>query len=124
MVLSREQFNRLVAEAVERLPPRFGERMQNVEIVVEDAPTPEDLEGTGVPEGGSLYGLYVGVPLSQRGTWYGNVLPDRIVLFQRPIQAGCRTRWEIRRQIRTTLVHEIGHHFGMSEEELREAGVG
>jgi predicted Zn-dependent protease with MMP-like domain len=124
MVLSREQFTRLVAEAIERLPPRFRERMQNVEVVVEEAPTREDLAGAGVPEGGTLYGLYQGVPLPDRGTWYGNVLPDRIVLFQRPIQARCRTRWEVRREIRTTLVHEIGHHFGLGEAELREAGVG
>lgn len=120
MVVSRAAFRRLVEEALEQLPPAFRQKLENVEIVVEDWPTPEDLRRAGVGPGRTLLGLYTGVPLFQRGTWYGGVLPDRITLFQRPLQALCQTRQELRRQIQMTLLHEIGHHFGFSEEELEE----
>ncbi|MBI2000755.1 MAG: metallopeptidase family protein [candidate division NC10 bacterium] len=120
--LSRAEFEKLVTQAVESLPPRFLERLENVEVMVESAPTREDLEVAGIEPGGTLFGLYQGVPQTQRGTWYGSVLPDRIVIYQRPIEAAARTRREIRKEIRITLMHEIGHHFGLGEDELSEAG--
>lgn len=120
MVVSREAFRCLVEEAIERLPPPFRRRIENVEIVVEDWPAPEDLRGAGVEPGEALLGLYTGIPLFKRGTWYGGVLPDRIALFKQPLQAMCHTRQELRRQILITLMHEIGHHFGLSEEEMEE----
>lgn len=120
--LSRAEFEKLVTQAVESLPPRFLERLENVEVMVESAPTREDLEDAGIEPGRTLFGLYQGVPQTQRGTWYGSVLPDRIVIYQRPIEAIARDRREIRKEIRITLMHEIGHHFGLGEDELSEAG--
>ncbi|MEK6716338.1 MAG: metallopeptidase family protein [candidate division NC10 bacterium] len=120
--LSRAEFEKLVTQAVESLPPRFLERLENVEVMVESAPTREDLEDAEIEPGRTLFGLYQGVPQTQRGTWYGSVLPDRIVIYQRPIEAIARDRREIRKEIRITLMHEIGHHFGLGEDELSEAG--
>ena len=118
----RAEFQKLVARAVELLPPRFLARLENVDVVVEDEPTDEDLDLAGVEPGGTLLGLYHGIPQSERGSWYGNMLPDRIVIYQRPIEAVARNRREIQKEIRITLMHEIGHHFGLGEEELSEAG--
>ncbi len=120
--LSRGEFEILVTQAVESLPPKFLTRLENVEVLVENAPTQEDLDYAGIEPGHTLLGLYQGVPQTQRGTWYGNMLPDRIVIYQRPIEAVARTRRDIRKEIRITLMHEIGHHFGLGEDELSEAG--
>jgi len=122
MVLSRQEFRRLVSEAIASLPPQVAERLQNVEVVVEDRPTREELAVAGVEPSETLFGLYTGTPLTERGSWYGLVLPDKITLYQRSIEEVCRTKREVREQIRTTLMHEIGHHFGLSEDELEEAG--
>jgi predicted Zn-dependent protease with MMP-like domain len=107
---------------VQSLPPKFLERLENVEVVVEDEPTDEDLELAGIEPGGTLLGLYQGVPQSERGSWYGNILPDRIVIYQRPTEEVAGNRREIREEIRITLMHEIGHHFGLDEDALSEAG--
>ena len=120
--LSRAEFERLVARAVRSLPPRFLQRLENVEVVVEREPTEEELDSAGIEPGGTLLGLYQGVPQTQRGTWYGSILPDRITIYQRPIEAVARDRREIRKEIRVTLMHEIGHHFGLGEDALSEAG--
>ncbi|HSB72263.1 MAG TPA: metallopeptidase family protein [Candidatus Methylomirabilis sp.] len=120
--LSRTDFEKLVARAMESLPPRFLAMLQNVEVVVQSRPTYDELEVAGIEPGGTLLGLYQGVPQTQRGTWYGSVLPDRIVIYQRPIEAIARTPREIRKQVRITLMHEIGHHFGLDEEAISEAG--
>jgi predicted Zn-dependent protease with MMP-like domain len=122
MRLSRAEFERLVVQAVESLPPKFLRRLENVDVVVEDEPTEEDLELAGIEPGGTLLGLYHGVPQSQRGPWYGNLLPDRIVIYRRPIEAVARDRREIRKEIRITIMHEIGHYFGLAEDDLAEAG--
>jgi predicted Zn-dependent protease with MMP-like domain len=120
--LSRAEFEKLVAQAVDSLPPNFLAKLENVEVVVEREPTEEDLEQAGVEPGGTLLGLYQGVPQTERGTWYGNMLPDRIIIYQRPLEAVARDRREIRKEIRITLMHELGHHFGLGEDELSEAG--
>jgi predicted Zn-dependent protease with MMP-like domain len=120
--LSRAEFEKLIAQAVESLPPRFLAKLQNVEVVVEDEPSREDLGSAGIEPGRTLFGLYQGVPQTERGTWYGNVLPDRIVIYQRPIEAVARNRRDIRKEIRITLMHEIGHHFGLGEDDLSDAG--
>ncbi len=122
MRLSRAAFEKLVAQAVESLPPRFLEHLQNVDVVVESTPTLEELRLAGVAPGGTLLGLYQGIPQTQRGTWYGSVLPDRIVIYQNPIESVAGTRREIRRQVQITIMHEVGHHFGLREEELADAG--
>ncbi len=122
MRLGRAEFERLVAQAVESLPPKFLTRLENVDVVVEEEPSEEDLELAGIQPGSTLLGLYHGVPQSQRGPWYGNLLPDRIVIYQRPIEAVARDRREIRKEIRITIMHEIGHYFGLAEDDLAEAG--
>jgi predicted Zn-dependent protease with MMP-like domain len=120
--VAREEFERLVAQAVESLPPAFLERLENVEIVVEDWPSPEELQEVGLNPGATLFGLYQGVPQNRRGTWYGNVLPDRVVIYRRPIEDVARTKADVRREVRITLMHEIGHYFGLHEDELTDAG--
>ncbi len=120
--LSRVAFERLVAQAVESLPPRFLAHLQNVDVVVEREPTEEELQQAGVGPGGTLLGLYQGIPQTQRGTWYGSVLPDRIVIYQGPIESIAGTRREIQRQVQITIMHEIGHHFGLRERDLADAG--
>ena len=122
MRLGRAEFERLVAQAVESLPPKFLTRLENVDVVVEEEPSEEDLELAGIQPGSTLLGLYHGVPQSQRGPWYGNLLPDRIVIYQRAIEAVARDRREIRKEIRITIMHEIGHYFGLAEDDLAEAG--
>ncbi len=122
MALSREEFRQLVARAVESLPSRVIERLSNVDIVVKARPTSEELAMAEIDPRETLFGLYTGIPLTKRSSSYGMVLPDKITLYQRSIEEGCRTKEEIQMQIRTTLLHEIGHHFGLSEDELEEAG--
>ncbi len=122
MVLSRQEFRRLVSEAIASLPPGVLERLENVEVVVKDRPSREELATAGIEPPETLFGLYSGTPLIERSTAYGLVLPDKITLYQRPIEGDCRTRREVRDQIRMTLMHEVGHYFGLSEVELEEAG--
>jgi predicted Zn-dependent protease with MMP-like domain len=122
MVLSRQEFRRLVLQAIASLPPVVAQRLENVEVVVEDRPTRAELAMAEVEPPGTLFGLYTGTPLTERNSSYGMVLPDKITLYQRSIEETCRSRDEVREQIRITLMHEIGHHFGLSEHELEEAG--
>ena len=115
-------FERLVAEALADLPAPFRERISNVALLVADWPEPEDARATyGHDEheaGDDLLGLYHGVPLGERGTDYHLALPDRITIYRRPILDLCRTEQEIRAEIRDTVVHEVGHYFGLSDDEL------
>jgi len=120
--ISRQEFEKLVAQAIRDLPPTFLDQLENVDVVVEDWPTPEELASAGMDPGDNLLGLYQGIPQSERGSWYGNVLPDRIVIYQRSIEEVARTRRQVRDEIRLTLMHEIGHHFGLGEDELADAG--
>ena len=122
VALSREEFRRLVSQAIVSLPSGVAGRLANVEVVVKDCPTSEELAMAGTDPRATLFGLYTGIPLTDRSSSYGMVLPDKITLYQRSIEEGCRTKQEIQAQIRTTLLHEIGHHFGLSEDELEEAG--
>ncbi len=120
MRLSRDEFEKLVSKALEELPKRFRDRLENIVIMVEEAPPKEITRQLGVKSPLGLLGLYQGVPLKHRGVRYGNVLPDRIVIYQRPIEARVRNRKELLIQIRRTVIHEIGHFFGLAESELRE----
>ena len=93
--------------------------MSNIAIQVEEWPDEATLLDVGLdPERDTLYGLYTGVPLDERGGWYGNVLPDMIVLYRQPLLDDCRSREELVHEIQLTLLHEIGHHFGFGEEEM------
>ena len=117
--MDREDFESAVAEALDHLPPEFAELMSNVSIQVREVPDEETLAELDLdPRTDTLYGLYTGVPLDQRGGWYGNVLPDVIVLYRQSLLAACSTRGRLVRQIQLTLLHEIGHHFGLSDDEM------
>ena len=105
--MTRERFEQLVEEALRQIPGRFRAAMQNLAVIVEDEP-PED----------DLFGLYEGTPLPERGAGYGNALPDRISIYQSPIEDACDNDDEIRSCVAETLIHEIGHYFGMTEEEI------
>ena len=118
--MKREEFERLVVEAVALIPKRFRREMKNLALVVETEPTPELLEEMEIEPPDSLYGLYQGTPLPERTWGFGNTLPDRITLFQRPIEEDCEDEDEIRAVIGETLIHEVGHYFGLSEEEIEE----
>jgi len=97
--------------------------MQNVDVVIQDWPTREELRRAGLPRGETLFGLYEGVPLTNRTSHYGLVLPDKIIVYQGPIEACCRTARDVRRKVLQVVLHELGHHFGISEERLRELGA-
>ncbi len=119
MHVSRSQFEHLVSEALDRLPHRFAELMSNVTVQVHEAPDRATLEDLDLdPARNTLFGLYTGVPLDQRGGWYGNVLPDVIVLYRGPLMAATSNEATLIRQIQLTLLHEIGHHFGLSDAEM------
>jgi len=118
--MTRREFEKLVAEAVTLIPARFRREMKNLALVVEDEPTPELLEEMDIEPPDSLYGLYQGTPITER-TWdYGNHLPDRITIYQRPIEEDCDDEDDMRAVIGETLIHEVGHYFGLSEEEIEE----
>lgn len=116
-----DEFDELVTEAIEEVPEEFRERLDNVEIVVEEEPSPQILKEMGLGRG-MLLGLYQGVPQTKRNTWAMPVLPDRITIYRRPILAICRTREQVVRQVRKTVVHEIAHHFGIGDARLRRLG--
>lgn len=119
--MTRQRFEQLVSEAVGLIPRRFQRAIRNVAVVVEDEPSPSLLEDLAVPAGSTLFGLYQGTPLTHRGWDFGNVLPDRISIYQRPIENACRgDEDEIRTCIAETVIHEFGHYFGMSEEQIGE----
>jgi predicted Zn-dependent protease with MMP-like domain len=121
-MMERERFEELVVRAVDRLPEEFQERLDNVEVVVEDYPTPTQMRKGNVRAGSVLLGLYEGVPQTKRSSHYGMVLPDKITIFQKPIEAKCRTDDEIAGEIERVVRHEIAHHFGIGDDRLRELG--
>jgi predicted Zn-dependent protease with MMP-like domain len=122
MRLSEQEFEDLVIAALDTLPEDLLTLMNNVEVTVELRPTRDHLDSVGIRHG-SLLGLYEGIPLTQRtSTGYSIVVPDKITIFQRPIEGVCRTREEIVAQVRQTVVHEVAHHFGIGEERLDELG--
>jgi len=120
--MPRAEFDRLVAEAVDGLPPEFAEKLDNVEFIVEDYPRPEDYVGHRIEPGRLILGLYHGVPLIRRSVFATNLMPDRITIFQRNIERVCDTREQIIYQVQHTVLHEIAHHLGITDERLRELG--
>jgi predicted Zn-dependent protease with MMP-like domain len=111
IVVDPDDFEQMVATAVDSLPPQFAELMKNIAVLVEDGPGPR-----------GLLGLYQGIPLTSRTTNYAGVLPDRITIYRRAICAICDTEAEVVEQVRRTVIHEVGHYFGISDERLRELG--
>ena len=120
MKLTRREFEELVVQALKRLPKFFKKKMKNVDVVVEDRAPQNLLSEMGLRSSYDLLGLYQGVPLDRRGFYYGNVLPDKITLYQIPIESMCQTREEVEEKVKEVVIHEVGHYFGLDDERLRE----
>jgi predicted Zn-dependent protease with MMP-like domain len=118
--MEREEFRALVVAAVKSLPRLFRKRMENISVVVEDYPSREDVQKTGASRL-SLLGLYQGVPLGKRSVWQNQTMPDKISIFQANIERTARTPEAVQALVREVVMHEIGHYFGLNEDELREA---
>jgi len=118
--MDRERFQELIARAVTELPEKFLSRLHNLDVVVEDYPSISQRRKAGLGSQYTLLGLYEGVPQTRRGRGYGMVLPDKITIFQGPIEARCHSDEEIEAEIRRVVRHEIAHHFGISDARLRE----
>jgi predicted Zn-dependent protease with MMP-like domain len=119
--MTRDEFTALVQEAIDTIPARFAREVKNVAICIEEEPSDELLDDMEMGPDDTLLGLYQGVPLPERGWGHGNVLPDRITLFQRTIEEECDgDEDEIVVAIGETLIHELGHYFGLSEDEIME----
>ncbi|MBI1734878.1 MAG: metallopeptidase family protein [Candidatus Rokubacteria bacterium] len=118
--LSRLEFERLVEKALRKLPRRFREKVANVAVVVEDWAADETLAEMGIEPPDTLYGLYRGIDLTNRDTSYGNCLPDTISIYRGPIEEDCETLDEIVECVRDTVMHELGHYFGLDDEQLHE----
>src|SRR5437762_4941918 len=118
--VDRNEFERLVAEALASIPRRFRSAMQNIAIVVEDEPSPELLADMEIEPPDTLLGLYQGTPLTERRWDYGNTLPDRVLIFQGPHEREAEDEDDLVVAIAETLIHEIGHYFGMGEEQIEE----
>lgn len=110
-----------MSEGIKNIPERFLKLLDNVDIVIEDEPTPAQKRKLQLRRGWTLFGLYEGIPQSKRGANYGAVLPDKITIFQKPIEAFARNKEEIKEMVKNTVWHEIAHHFGMNEERVRLA---
>ena len=106
-----EQFGELVADALDGIPAELGTAMENVAVVVDEVSPP-----------GRLLGLYEGVPLTQRGSHYSATMPDRITIYMATVCAACTTRQEVIEMVRKTVIHEVGHHFGIDDRRLKELG--
>ena len=121
--LTQEEFEQLVGQALDDLPEFFRQKLQNVEVVVADWPTPAELRSVGLKPGQLLLGLYQGIPQTKRTSHYGLVLPDKITIYRFPIEQVCRTREQIIHQVQHTVKHELAHHFGIDDDRLREIGA-
>ena len=120
--MDKERFDELVANVVSNLPKEFMSRLENVEVLVEDFPTSAQLRRSGLRSNKTLLGVYEGVPHTRRTAGYNMVLPDKITIFQKAIEASCRNEQEIPAVIESIVKHEIAHHFGISDDRLRELG--
>ena len=113
-----EEFEDLLVRALSELPLEFLDKLENVDIIVEERPSREQLLESGIEHDVELLGLYEGLPHTERTRWYHMVLPDRITLFQEPIEAKCRSKEEVAEEIRRVLCHEIAHYFGIDDDRL------
>ncbi len=122
--MRRSRFYALVRRALASLPEPIRQRLSNVDIVIERYPSSAHLRQAGLGRRDTLYGLYEGVPLAERGSSYGLVLPDKITIFQGPLEADfAGDEEELVQQVRITVLHEIAHHLGLSEEAMEELGL-
>jgi len=118
--MDKERFEWLVAKVVDSLPDEFSTKLENIDVVVEDQPSPSQLAEAGLKRGETLIGLYQGVPLTKRSRHYGMVVPDKITIFQKPIEAKCKNDTDVKAEIRRVVQHEIAHHFGIGDARLRQ----
>ena len=118
--MTRDEFRACVDDALASIPDNFRDAMRNIAIVIEDEPSDEILEDVGVEPPDTLLGLYQGTPLTERGWAHGNTLPDKITLYQAVIEDASENEDDVVVAIGETLIHEIGHYFGLSEEEIEE----
>ena len=121
--MRRSDFERLVLQALEEIPDKFRDALQNIDIQVRWRPTIAELRRVGVRRG-SLFGLYVGTPLTKRGHHYSMTVPDTILVYQHTHERHCRNDDEIVEQVRQTVLHEVGHYLGIDEDRLQELGIG
>ena len=117
-----DRFEQLVADAIESLPERYLSKFENVVVVVKDRPSREQRAYHGLLPGETLFGLYEGVPMTERGS-YSPAMPDRITIFRRPLEQYCDTEEELAREVRNTVVHEVAHFFGIDDDRLHELGL-
>lgn len=122
MKLSRKRFEALVLAALDGIPEPIRARMDNVDVVIESAPTPEQREAMDLDPDELLFGLYEGTPLIERGIVSDPLMPDKITIFKRALEEACTTEDEITEEVRRTIVHEVAHHFGFDETRLAELG--
>lgn len=115
-----EDFEELVVEALSELPSQFQQKLENVDVVVEDWPSTGVLSSLKIGSSGTLFGLYQGVPKTKRGIGYSGVMPDKITIFRGPIEEIYQTPDQIREQVKKTVIHEIAHHFGISDKRIKE----
>lgn len=118
--MERERFRELVLEALESLPQEFQGRLENIVVVIEDWPSPAQLAGLRIRRRKDLLGLYEGVPLTKRSIWQPTEIPNKITIFQKPIEMRCGSDDEIMARIQETVRHEIAHYFGISDRRLKE----
>lgn len=118
--MNKEKFERLVEDALAQLPKKFKKYIDNLAVMVEEKPSRELYEQTGGSPFSILLGHYHGVPFKHRGPFYGNIAPDVIVVYQKPIESICSTEEEIKKKVREVIFHEVGHYFGLSDTEMRE----
>jgi predicted Zn-dependent protease with MMP-like domain len=123
LILSHSEFEEIVAEALDDLPAFVQEKMSNIEVLIQPYPSRTHLSQAQLPAGHTLLGLYQGVPLTERSHWYAAVPPDTITLFQGPIERSAGSRGRVVDVVRRTVIHEVAHHFGISDDRLRELGA-
>jgi len=121
--MERRRFLRLVRQALAELPSPYRDWLANLDVVVERRPRRHHLHEAGLGPGETLFGLYEGVPLTERGSDYGLVLPDKITIFQEPLERAFSNDVDVVEEVRRTVLHELAHHFGMGDEELERLGL-
>lgn len=122
MKLSRRRFETLVLQALDAIPEPIRARMDNIDVVIEDRPSSDQIAELDLEPDEVLFGLYEGTPLIERGITANPLMPDKITIFQRALEAACETEADVTEEVRRTIVHEVAHHFGFDEEKLAELG--
>jgi len=122
--VSKQRFAELVEEALRELPQPFAQHLEEVSVEIKDRPTAKQLKNSGLEKDDLLLGLYVGHPMTERSVEYSGVLPDAIYIFQEDVELASDSEKELVEQVRVTVLHEIGHHFGMDEDDLDKLGYG